>query len=178
MRTALHFSASVLVVVVASHARAEGDAWQRCGALVGNWQAGDRAKPEAGRGRFSLKFDLDNKVLVRRNHAELPARAGRGFAQHDDLMVIYRTNEGKDVRAIYFDSEDHVIHYAVSIGKDDWLVFLGEARAGQPRYRLSYSPEKEHGVRVKFEIAPPDKPMAFRVYLEGTASHVNNVEGR
>jgi hypothetical protein len=141
--------------------RAGDDPWQGLRFLVGDWVAVARAGE--GSGHFSLAFDLQDKVLVRKNHAELPAAGNRPAGKHDDLMVIYR--DGKALKAIYFDSEDHVIRYAVHADGRS-ATFLSEPSAG-PRFRLTYTKGKAGIVDIRFEIAPPGKPNAFRTYLEG-----------
>jgi hypothetical protein len=89
---------------------------------------------------------------------------------HDDLMVIYREAAGKPARAIYFDNEGHVIQYTLSFSADDrTLTFVSEAAPAAPRFRLKYAKGAGETVRIKFEIAPPGKPDAFKTYLEGSA---------
>jgi hypothetical protein len=115
-------------------------------------------------------LDLQDKVIVRKNRAEYPAAAGRPAATHDDLMVIYRAEGGAPTKAIYFDSEGHVIHYTASFSDDKGtLIFVSEAAPSTPRFRLSYRKGAEESVGIKFEVAPPGKPDAFRTYLEGRA---------
>jgi len=107
---------------------------------------------------------------VRRNHAELPAANGRPAAVHEDLMVIYKSQDGKSAKAIYFDSEDHVINYTATFSPDkQTLTFISAAAPGAPRFRLTYQKEAEGRIAIKFEIAPPGKPEEFKAYLEGKA---------
>ena len=49
-------------------------AWQPFEFLLGEWTAEG--------GGFSFRFDLDNKILVRRNFAESPA------GRHEDLRLV------------------------------------------------------------------------------------------
>src|SRR2546429_9953027 len=72
--------------------------------LIGKWVgvAGEKDTPlGAGQGAFSFDPELNNKIIVRHNRAEYDSGVS-----HGDLMVIYL--EGSP-RAIYFDSEGHVI---------------------------------------------------------------------
>jgi hypothetical protein len=123
----------------------EDAAWKKLDFLVGKWVgvAGPNETPlGAGQGAFSFQPELNRKILVRRNEARYESGAS-----HDDLMVIYL--EG-GLRAIYFDSEGHTIHYRVSFPAADSAVFESEARQS-PTYRLSYWMEK--GVlQGKFEV--------------------------
>lgn len=127
--------------------------------LVGRWEAD---APGAGRCEFTP--EAQGKILVRRNHGELPAANGRPASVHDDLMVIYHEGAPSRTRADYYDSEGHVIRYAVetSAGR---AVFLSDAAAGAPRFRLTYVLQRDGTVAGKFEISPPGPAEAFRPYL-------------
>jgi hypothetical protein len=161
--------AIVLAAILASPAAADSEKnpWNAFRFLIGDWVGEGTGQPGEGEGYFSLKPDLQGKVLIRRNHAGYPARGGRPAVVHDDLMVIYPTEDGK-IRADYFDNEGHIIHYVVTASADKQaLTFLGDAEHGRPRFRLSYTQEKAGSVNIKFEIAPPGKPGEFKTYLEG-----------
>jgi hypothetical protein len=85
-------------------------------------------------------------------------------------MVIYQADRGGPARAIYFDSEDHLINYAVAFSKDQrTLTFLSDAVPAAPRFRLSYTRTADDSLRIQFEIAPPGKPDGFKTYLECNA---------
>jgi hypothetical protein len=86
-------------------------------------------------------------------------------------MVIYPGARGEPTKAIYFDNEGHVINYTAAFSKEErTLTFISDAAAPGPRFRLSYTPKGPDSVRIKFEIAPPGQPDAFKTYLEGGAS--------
>ncbi len=74
------------------------------------------ADPGQGVGGFTFSLDLQNTVVVRKNYADYPATKDRPAFSHNDLMVIY--GEGEKMRAIYFDNEQHVINYTVTIPED------------------------------------------------------------
>jgi len=155
---------------VLPRANAGEDAWEAHRFLEGEWTGEGSGKPGEGKGRFSFAFELQGKVLVRRNHSEYPASAGRPAITHDDLMVVYRGDGGKQIKAIYFDSEDHVIHYTATVSEDKrTITYVSDKVTAAPRYRLSYTKGKDQKVSIKFEIAPPGKPDAFKTYLEGSA---------
>ncbi|HZU36083.1 MAG TPA: hypothetical protein VFA18_09250, partial [Gemmataceae bacterium] len=78
---------AALVLAVVAPLSVKADAWDSCRALIGNWVSISEGNNK-GTGRFSLKLDLNGQVLVRKNHAELPAGQGRPAAVHDDLMII------------------------------------------------------------------------------------------
>jgi len=161
--------AVVLIAGVPGRTAAPTDPWAACRFLLGEW-VGEGGPSGRGTGTFTFALDLQDKVMVRRNHAELPAGTGRPAAVHEDLMVIYPDEGGKAPKAIYFDSEGHVIHYAVSASEDQRvLTFVSDPQPTGPRFRLSYTKEGADAVAIKFEIAPPGKPDEFKTYLEGKA---------
>jgi hypothetical protein len=146
------------------------DPWAPYHFLVGNWIGEASGQPGKGSGSFSFGWDLQKKVLVRRNRAEYPGTQGRPAVVHEDLMVVYRAAGGGPTRAIYFDNEGHVINYAATFSADKrTLVFQSEAAPGTPRFRLSYAKRRDDAVDITFEIAPPDNPEAFKTYLQGGA---------
>ena len=159
---------TVLAIGSPAQVQAKDDPWEPFGFLTGEWVG--EGKEGQGTGHFSLTPDLGGKILVRRNHAELRAGNGRPAAVHEDLMVIYKSQDGKSAKAIYFDSEDHVIHYTVTASPDQkTLTFVSAPTPSAPRFRLIYQKESEDRIGIKFEIAPPGKPDEFKTYLEGKA---------
>lgn len=134
--------------------------------LVGEWAAvaGGGEPGQAVGGGFSLQRDLGGAVLVRRSRAEYAPRPGQARGEvHHDLMVIHP--EGGGLRAVYFDSEGHVIRYAVTV-EDGRATFESEPGPG-PRFRLVYQRKGADEVAIAFLIAPPGKD--FRAYLSGSA---------
>ncbi len=136
--------------------------------LLGDWVGEGSGAPGEGTGRFTFERSLAGNIVVRRSHSEYPAAEGRPATVHDDLMVLYP--DGRQIRADYFDNEGHVIHYtAAFVYATGVVVFDSDATAGQPRYRLTYTPLSKDRVSIVFEIAPPDKPGTFAPYVKGTA---------
>ena len=85
-------------------------------------------------------------------------------------MTIYREPGAIKLRAIYFDTEDHVIHYTVEPSSDGQVVqFIGDASPANPRFRLTYRKTGPDTLAIRFEIALPAKPDAFSTYIEATA---------
>src|SRR5271157_2075268 len=55
-------------------------------------------------------------------------------------MVVYPAGQGQPPRAIYFDSEGHVIQYRVQPAeKPQSLTFVSEPAASTPRFHLTYT---------------------------------------
>lgn len=138
--------------------------------LIGEWEGVGGGGPGMGSGTFSFAFDLQNKAIVRKNHAEYPATAGRPAVGHDDLMVIYLDGASNQILANYFDSEGQQISYRVMPSSDhEAVTFLSGTSTPRPRFRLSYRKLKDGTLSGKFEIAPPGQPEAFKTYLEWSA---------
>ncbi len=79
-------------------------------------------------GAFSFEPDLNKKIIVRRNNASYDSGL-----KHDDLMVIY--TEGA-TRAIYFDTEGHVIRYNVSVPSD--IAWFSSRTGRRPDQNIGY----------------------------------------
>src|SRR5262245_23668237 len=106
------FVASLILACVAGHAptAAAGapQALEALAFLLGEWEASGGGSPGQASGGFSFAPALQDRVIVRTNHADYPAAAGKPSFRHDDLMVLYAT-EGGEIRADYYDSEGHVV---------------------------------------------------------------------
>lgn len=138
----------LLLLLMAIAVRAQ-DPWQGLQMLTGEWVGEGAGSPGDSAGACSFTFDLQRKVLVRKSYAEAPT------FRHDDLMVVYLD---KELKAIYFDSEGHVIHYTIETGPDS-VRFLSE------QYRLTYRKSGDK-LLLDFDIAPPGK--SFSNYLHAT----------
>jgi hypothetical protein len=144
------------------------DPWSEFRLLVGRWEGVGTGAPGTGGGTFTFEFTLNESVLVRRSHSEYPATRDRPAAVHDDLMLIY--GEGAATRAVYFDNEKHVIHYTVTTSPAPrTITFTSAIESDAPRYRYIYRAIGTDTVNGRFEIAPPGKPDAFALYVEGDA---------
>src|SRR5512141_2649683 len=88
--------------------------WERFDFLMGEWAGEGGGDPGQGQGQgsFSFAYDLDGRVIIRKNRTDFPASGGRPAARHEDLLIIYAW-PGGHTRGIYFDNEGHVINYAV-----------------------------------------------------------------
>ena len=78
-------------------------------------------------------------------------------------MVIFR--EGAAERAIYWDSEGHIIHYALAEPAAGRVVFESDDAAG-PKYRITYR-QTSAGLEGEFALAPDRQ--TFKPYLTWTA---------
>ena len=141
------------------HAQA-GDPWKKLDFLLGEWigVAGGKDTPlGAGQGSFSFRAELNGRIIVRRNQANYDSGA-----RHDDLMVVYADAPHEMPRAIYFDSEGHVIRYTLAFPAPDRVVFETEAAPAAPQYRLTYWLEGG-SLKGRFEVRAPASE--YKVYL-------------
>jgi hypothetical protein len=144
--------------------------WAPLGFLIGAWVGEGGGAPGQASGGFSFLPDQDGRILIRKNHADYPALRDKPAYSHTDLMIIYREPGETNLRAIYWDDEDHTIHYIVVASADRGSVqFLSAGSASQPRYRLTYRKTGDDRVAIQFEIAPPNHPDAFSTYIKATA---------
>jgi hypothetical protein len=159
--------ATLIPLSLAATAQQAPPSWDTWKFLLGDWVSDDGGgQPgRASGGSATFKLDLQGRVLVRTDHSEYPATKDRPALAHDGLMIIYADTDGR-TRADYWDNEGHVLHYAATAdGKT--ATFLSDQVSKQPRYRLAYTQTAPGAVTVRFEIAPPDKPEQFQVYVEG-----------
>jgi len=141
--------------------------WDKFQYLIGDWKSSGNSG-EAN-SYFSFQKDLNNKILVRKNHAEYPSRDTIPPIIYDDLLIIYLEN-GKPGKAIYFDNEEHSIYYIINYNdSDNSIIFTSDVVKDFPRFQLTYFKIDEENVYIKFEITPPGNPDSFSTYLEGKA---------
>jgi hypothetical protein len=161
-------SLAALFVPVILVAQAPADPFAAVRFLEGDWVGEGTGPSSEAAGHASFRFELDGKVLVRRNRTDLPAAEDRPATHHEDVMTLFV--EGGVLKAFYVDNEGHAIRYlgqAVPGG----VAFTSEPGSG-PAFRLSYLRQADGRVLVRFEIAPPGKPGAFARYLEGLTHKV------
>ena len=161
MRTSVILGMVLLSVLPA---RAQSTPWKRLEFLLGKW-AGSAGQTDtrlgAGEGGFSFELELNRKIIVRRNHAGYASGA-----QHDDLIVIYLDTPTDTPRAIYFDTEGHVIRYNLTFPTSNKVVFESDGSQVEPRYRLSYWLDGR-ALDGKFEVAQPGSE--YKTYLSWTS---------
>ncbi len=133
--------------------------------LAGEWRSD--AVPGAGTGYCAFRFELGGHVLVRTNHAELPAAGNRPGGPHDDLMVIYPGQSDAQARATYWDNEGHVIEYSASWSSDGTTLTFLSKPGGGPQFRLTYKKLDADSMNVSFDMATPGQAGAFKPYTSG-----------
>ncbi len=136
--------------------------WDKWQWLMGNWKGEGSGQPGQGEGYFTFSYDLDQNIIVRKNHTVLSTDKTKATV-HDDLMIVYPAPDGS-TKAIYFDNEGHVIDYQVSIS-DGSIVFTSNRTGNMPVFRLTYKPLGSNKVNIKFEMSQDG--VTFNTYLEG-----------
>jgi hypothetical protein len=145
--------------------------WEKWNHFIGEWVGEGNGQPGQGEGKFSFQPDLDGKILVRKNHTVFPETSTSKASVHDDLLIVYQGAKGAPQEAIYFDNEGNTIKYTVSYTPNS-VVLTSNIEKNAPRFRLSYVSIDNKTVTVSFEIAGPDNPEEFRMYLSGKAFKV------
>ena len=151
--------------------------WSSFEFLFGSWEGGGSGNPGEGKGSFTFDKDLDGKILLRKNLSEYPATKTHVAFTHKDLLIIYPGNTDTSY-AIYFDNEGHSIHYSVFAETDKQVILLSEVSMSSPRFRLTYQKISTDSLSIRFDIAPPGKPMNFNSYLTGIVHRVKEQAGK
>jgi len=165
----------ILVLLSANVASAQTKPvnWDQWSFLLGRWEAVGQGSPGESKGGFSFALDLQRRVIVEKSHTDYAALPGRPAFAHDDLMMIYADDSSRNFHADYYDNEGHVIRYTIEFSSDGKnIIFLSDPIPSQPRFRLTYSRVKDSQLAIRFEIASPEAPASFKVYVEGTARKI------
>jgi hypothetical protein len=132
--------------------------------LVGRWEADPDPRSPGATGWTVFERAAQGHALLRKNHAQYPATKERPASAHDDVMLLF--SENGQLRAEYVDNEGHVIRYQVQAPNASTLVFLSEAGAPGPRFRLTYTWPSKDRLDLTFEIAPPGPASEFKPYIQ------------
>jgi len=157
-------AAAVATCSLAAQTAQSDSRWAPLKFLIGEWIGEGGGGPGQGSGSFSFLPDQGGKILIRKNRADYPAAKDRAAFSHTDLMIVYREEGDSKLHAIYFDMEDHVIHYEVEPSADG-----NSARFVSKSYRLTYTRTGAEKVAIRFEIAAPDQAGGFKTYIEAAA---------
>jgi hypothetical protein len=140
--------------------------WNALRFLEGTWDAKTQGGTSGATvsGGYVFRKELSGSVMARHS-SNAGCKGPDDFnCEHGDLLYIYRDSPGQPLKAIYFDNEGHVIHYGVSTPTDNSAVFLSDASAPGPHFRLAY--ELKGGVMFgKFQMQMPGKT-EWTSYLE------------
>jgi hypothetical protein len=103
-------------------------------------------------------------VLVRRSDSAACTGPAKFDCEHSDMLYVYQEAGNQPLKAIYFDNEGHVIHYAVSTPEATTALFVSEAAPSGPQFQLIY--QLKDGVMTgKFQMRMPGQA-DWKSYLE------------
>jgi hypothetical protein len=145
--------------------------WEKWNYLIGEWVGEHNGQPGQGEGKFTFQTDLNGNILVRKSHTVFPATAKSSEIIHDDIMIIYQPGSDGSQEAIYFDNEGHTIKYKV-IFTDKSIILTSDITANATRFRFTYTAIDTKSVNASFEMASPQAPEDFKMYLSGKAFKV------
>jgi hypothetical protein len=145
--------------------------WEKWNFLIGEWVGEGNGQPGQGEGKFSLQTELNGNILMRKNSTAFPATSTSKAFIHEDLLIVYPGNDDSLQEAIYFDNEGHKINYKITFAENT-VVLTSDIIADTPRFRLSYVKIDSVTVKISFEMASPQKPEEFKMYLSGKAIKV------
>jgi hypothetical protein len=146
---------------------ASTDPWKALGFLEGTWDAHAQAGSAGAQssGMYTFKFELKRHVLARNSEAYAACQGPATFdCKHSDLLYVYQEAENQTLKAIYFDNEGHVIHYAVSTPDSSTAIFISDASPSGPQFRLVYE-LKDSVMWGKFQMRMPGQA-EWKSYLE------------
>jgi hypothetical protein len=145
---------------------APADPWNALAFLEGTWDAHTQAGSAGaqGNGTYAFESELKHHVLVRRSGSAACKGPANFDCEHSDLLYIYQETENQPLKAIYFDNEGHVIHYAVSTPDSSTAMFISEASPSGPQFRLVYE-LKDHVMWGRFQTRLPGQ-VEWKSYLE------------
>jgi hypothetical protein len=159
----------LLALILTQHDRALSaptDPWSALGFLEGTWAAhtqGGSAGAQSS-GTYTFEPELKHHVLARHSTAAACKGPEVYDCEHSDILYVYQNAAGEPLRAIYFDNEGHVIHYAVSTPNSTTAIFISEPSSSGPQFRLVYE-LKDAVMSGKFQMRMPGQ-VEWKSYLE------------
>lgn len=147
-------------------AQTQPDPWKDLAFLEGTWEA--KAQGSAGvntSGAYTFRLELGGHIMARHSTTEAGCKGPSSFdCDHGDLLYVYTDAPGRPLKAIYFDNEGHVIHYAVSTPSPMSVIFLSDSSTPGPQFRLVYE-KKDAIMSGKFQVHMPGQT-EWKSYLE------------
>jgi hypothetical protein len=158
----------VLVLTAFASASTQDSSFDSVAFLLGEWKPATAAKAPTADTVFHSA--LDGQIIVRESRRFV--KRGDGPASQRDLLVIYKdSDDGQQLRAVYFDEDGRTIHYTVATTGVNEVTFVSEGISGKPRYRLSYKLDSNETLRAKLDVAAPYESR-FKPYQHWAAHRV------
>jgi hypothetical protein len=158
------FTLALAFLTLSAHAQTNPDPFAPIQFLKGTWEAkGAGPGGVSTTGTYTFAPDLKNHILARTGPPNASCTGPSSFdCDHGDMLYVYP--EAGTLRAIYFDNEGHVIHYAVTTPTPTSVVFLSDVGQPGPQFRLTY--ELKSGIMTgRFQMHMPGAP-DWTTYLE------------
>jgi hypothetical protein len=151
---------------IAAPAESADDSWKPLQFLMGTWEARTQggSAGAAAIGTYTFVPELRNHVLARHSSSGKCKGPADFDCEHADLLYVYREAPGQSYKAIYFDNEGHVIHYAVSVPTPTTAILQSEPSGPGPEFRIVYE-LKGATMYGKFQLRAPGQT-EFQSYLE------------
>jgi hypothetical protein len=141
--------------------------WKPLNFLLGTWEAKTGGQKVQAAGNYTFQLELNGTVMARRSDLASCKGPADFDCNHGDMLYLFHdAAQGPGdtgIRAIYFDSEGHVIHYLVSLPTPTTAVFQSVAGPG-PQFRLTYELAGNQ-MKGKFQVEPPGSA-TYQTYLE------------
>ena len=151
-------------------AQSPANSWDALKFLEGSWEAktpGIGSSPAVS-GTYSFRKELGGHILARHSSSDTCKGPADFDCNHHDLLYVYQNAPGQPLKAIYFDSEGHVIHYDVTTPSLSRVVFLSDGSTPGPQFRLIYD-LKDAVMSGKFQMQMPGQT-DWKSYLEWSGS--------
>jgi hypothetical protein len=137
--------------------------------LEGTWDAkAQGSSGTAAAGDYTFRLELDGHVLARHSRTADCKGPATFDCEHGDLLYVYQDAPGQPLKAIYFDSEGHVIHYDLSTPTPTTAVFFSDTAHPGPQFQLVYALQGTV-MSGKFQMRIPGQD-AWKSYLEWTGA--------
>jgi hypothetical protein len=114
-------------------------------------------------GTYTFALDLKGHALQRTSSVDRCSGPNLFDCQHHDQLTIYANPSGT-LKALYIDSEGHVIDYTIATPDPTTAIFTSEGPAAAPHYKLIYHLDSKV-MTGKFQGAAPGST-DFYSYLE------------
>ena len=141
------------------------DPWKGLRFLEGTWEA--KAQGDNGisaNGTYTFQAELNEHVFARHSKKSDCKGPSEFDCDHSDLLYVYQDVPDQSLKAIYFDSEGHVLHYAVSTPDSGTALFVTNPSQPGPQFRLVYE-LKGAVMSGKFQMRMPGQG-EWKSYLE------------
>lgn len=160
---------SLPLLAQAPQSAVSADPFSSIAFLEGTWDANVQNNAAIKlAGRYTFDRELSGHVLARHATNDPGCKAPTSFdCSHSDLLYVFQEMPGSALKADYFDSEGHVIHYDVTTPTPTSVVFISSPGPG-PQFKLSY----ELSGRVmtgRFQMHMPGQDV-WHTYLEWSGS--------